>query len=171
MVLAHSGMGISRNYNGKYTDDNMVSRYLRFFDSDAEPAWDAASAELKPNITVIYLGTNDFSTGLQPAQRVFVKNYIKLLSEIKDNYGKDHPILCVAPKHDPLQETYIRSAIESSGLSVIHFLPLSHSVHNSVGDMGADGHPNGSGHRKIAFSVIPVVSTIMGWEMTNDKIL
>ena len=171
IVLAHSGMGISRNYNGKYTDDNMVSRYLRVFDSDAEPAWDAASAALKPNITVIYLGTNDFSTGLQPAQRVFVKNYIKLLSEIKDNYGKDHPILCVAPKHDPLQETYIRSAIESSGLSVIHFLPLSHSVHNSVGDMGADGHPNGSGHRKIAFSVIPVVSTIMGWEMTNDKIL
>ena len=171
IVLAHSGMGISRNYNGKYTDDNMVSRYLRVFDSDAEPAWDAASAALKPDITVIYLGTNDFSTGLQPAQRVFVKNYIKLLSEIKDNYGKDHPILCVAPKHDPLQETYIRSAIESSGLSGIHFLPLSHSVHNSVGDMGADGHPNGSGHRKIAFSVIPVVSTIMGWEMTNDKIL
>ena len=171
IVLAHSGMGISRNYNGKYTDDNMVSRYLRVFDSDAEPAWDAASAALKPDITVIYLGTNDFSTGLQPAQRVFVKNYIKLLSEIKDNYGKDHPILCIAPKHDPLQETYIRSAIESSGLSGIHFLPLSHSVHNSVGDMGADGHPNGSGHRKIAFSVIPVVSTIMGWEMTNDKIL
>lgn len=171
IVLAHSGMGISRNYNGKYTDDNMVSRYLRVFDSDAEPAWDAASAALKPDITVIYLGTNDFSTGLQPAQKVFVKNYIKLLSEIKDNYGKDHPILCVAPKHDPLQETYIRSAIESSGLSGIHFLPLSHSVHNSVGDMGADGHPNGSGHRKIAFSVIPVVSTIMGWEMTNDKIL
>ena len=171
IVLAHSGMGISRNYNGKYTDDNMVSRYLRVFDSDAEPAWDAASAALKPDITVIYLGTNDFSTGLQPAQRVFVRNYIKLLSEIKDNYGKDHPILCVAPKHDPLQETYIRSAIESSGLSGIHFLPLSHSVHNSVEDMGADGHPNGSGHRKIAFSVIPVVSTIMGWEMTNDKIL
>ena len=171
IVLAHSGMGISRNYNGKYTDDNMVSRYLRVFDSDAEPAWDAGKASLKPNITVIYLGTNDFSTGLQPAQRVFVKNYIKLLSEIKDNYGKDHPILCVAPKHDPLQETYIRSAIESSGLSGIHFLPLSHSVHNSVEDMGADGHPNGSGHRKIAFSVIPVVSTIMGWEMTNDKIL
>ncbi len=171
IVLAHSGMGISRNYNGKYTDDNMVSRYLRVFDSDAEPAWDAGKASLKPDITVIYLGTNDFSTGLQPAQKVFVKNYIKLLSEIKDNYGKDHPILCVAPKHDPLQETYIRSSIESSGLSGIHFLPLSHSVHNSVGDMGADGHPNGSGHRKIAFSVIPVVSTIMGWEMTNDKIL
>ena len=130
----------------------------------------ALPISLKPAITVIYLGTNDFSTGLQPAQRVFVKNYIKLLSEIKDNYGKDHPILCIAPKHDPLQETYIRSAIESSGLSGIHFLALSNSVHNSVSDMGADGHPNGSGHRKIAYSVIPVVSTIMGWEMKNEII-
>ena len=170
IVLAHSGMGISRNYNGKNTDDNMVSRYLRTFDSEEEPLWDAGKASLKPAMSVIYLGTNDFSTGMQPAQRVFVKNYILLLKEIKDNYGEDHPILCIAPKHDPLQETYIRSAIESSGLSGIHFLALSNSVHNSVSDMGADGHPNGSGHRKIAYSVIPVVSTIMGWEMKNEII-
>ncbi len=170
IVLAHSGMGISRNYNGKNTDDNMVSRYLRAFDSEEEPLWDAGKASLKPVMSVIYLGTNDFSTGMQPAQRVFVKNYILLLKEIKDNYGEDHPILCIAPKHDPLQETYIRSAIESSGLSGIHFLALSNSVHNSVSDMGADGHPNGSGHRKIAYSVIPVVSTIMGWEMKNEII-
>lgn len=170
IVLAHSGMGISRNYNGKNTDDNMVSRYLRAFDSAEEPLWDAGKASLKPAMSVIYLGTNDFSTGMQPAQRVFVKNYILLLKEIKDNYGEDHPILCIAPKHDPLQETYIRSAIESSGLSGIHFLALSNSVHNSVSDMGADGHPNGSGHRKIAYSVIPVVSTIMGWEMKNEII-
>lgn len=170
IVLAHSGMGISRNYNGKNTDDNMVSRYLRAFDSEEEPLWDAGKVSLKPAMSVIYLGTNDFSTGMQPAQRVFVKNYILLLKEIKDNYGEDHPILCIAPKHDPLQETYIRSAIESSGLSGIHFLALSNSVHNSVSDMGADGHPNGSGHRKIAYSVIPVVSTIMGWEMKNEII-
>ena len=170
IVLAHSGMGISRNYNGKNTDDNMVSRYLRAFDSAEEPLWDAGKASLKPVMSVIYLGTNDFSTGMQPAQRVFVKNYILLLKEIKDNYGEDHPILCIAPKHDPLQETYIRSAIDSSGLSGIHFLALSNSVHNSVSDMGADGHPNGSGHRKIAYSVIPVVSTIMGWEMRNEII-
>ena len=77
----------------------------------------------------------------------------------------------MAPKHDPLQEEYIRKAIESSGLPGIHFLPLSYSVHNHVEDMGADGHPNGSGHRKIAFTVIPVVSTIMGWEMTNNNVL
>ncbi len=171
IVLAHSGMGIARNYNGKYTDDNMVSHYLRVFDSEAEPVWDAREVRIKPALSVIYLGTNDFSTGMQPAQRVFVKNYIQLLKEIKDNYGENHPILCMAPKHDPLQEEYIRKAIESSGLPGIHFLPLSYSVHNHVEDMGADGHPNGSGHRKIAFTVIPVVSTIMGWEMTNNKVL
>lgn len=171
IVLAHSGMGIARNYNGKYTDDNMVSHYLRVFDSEAEPVWDAGKAQIKPALSVIYLGTNDFSTGMQPAQRVFVKNYIQLLKEIKDNYGENHPILCMAPKHDPLQEEYIRKAIESSGLQGVHFLPLSYSVHNHVEDMGADGHPNGSGHKKIAYTVIPVVSTIMGWEMTNNKVL
>jgi hypothetical protein len=71
----------------------------------------------------------------------------------------------MAPKHDVLQETYIRNAIEKSGLENVHFLGLSGSVHDSTTDMGADGHPNYSGHTKLAYTVIPCISTIMGWEM------
>lgn len=170
IIIAHSGMGVARNYNGNNKDAFMPDLYLRTYDGVPEPTWNANDFAPKPSITVIYLGTNDFSTGMQPAERVFVKNYITLLKEIKEYYGESHPILCVAPKHDPIQETYIRKAIDSGGLSDVHFLALSYSVHDHTGDMGADGHPNGPGHTKLAYTVIPVIATIMGWEMTGKEI-
>ena len=170
IVIAHSGMGIARNYNGNVKDYYMPARYLQTFDNDKETAWDAKSSPLKPDITVIYLGTNDFSTRLQPAERVFVKNYIELLREIKDNYGEGHPILCMAPKHDILIFEYIKKAVDTCGLEGIHVLGLSHSVHNDTGDLGADGHPNYSGHLKIAYAVIPCIATAMGWELTDNPV-
>lgn len=170
IVVAHSGMGIVRNYNSKFTDYCMPERYLQTFDGVKETQWDAKSSSVKPGITVIYLGTNDFSRGMQPAERLFVKNYIKLLKEIKDNYGEGHPILCMTPKHDYLMFEYIRKVVDSCGLRNVHIMTLTNSVHNNVEDMGADGHPNYNGHRKIAYTVIPYISTITGWGM-NDNIV
>ncbi len=170
IVLAHSGMGVTRNYNGNLTGSHMPEHYQRTFDQDDQIPWDAKSSSLNPDITVIYLGTNDFSTRMQPAERVFVKEYSRLIGEVKDNYGKEHPILCIAPKHDPLMETYIRKAIDTSGYENLHFLGLSKSIHNEESDMGADGHPNYSGHTKIAYTVIPCISTIMGWELSGNEI-
>lgn len=168
VVIAHSGMGIARNYNGKLADDNMVTRYLKTFDSAESPDWKPAGP--KPDITVIYLGTNDFSTRMQPAQRTFVSNYIQLLKEIKEYYGEGHPILCMAPKHDILIFEYIRQAVETCSLSAVHILGLNPSVHNNEEDMGADGHPNYSGHKKIAYSVIPYIATITGWELSSNPV-
>ena len=170
IVIAHSGMGIVRNFNSKFTDYCMPERYLQTFDGVKETVWDAKSSSVKPNITVIYLGTNDFSRGMQPAERLFVKNYIKLLKEVKDNYGEEHPILCMAPKHDYLMFEYIRKVVDSCGLRNVHIMTLTNSVHNNVEDMGADGHPNYNGHLKIAYAVIPYISTITGWEL-NDNIV
>ena len=170
IVTAHSGMGIVRNFNSKFTDYCMPERYTQTFDTDKERKWDAKGCPLKPGITVIYLGTNDFSRGMQPAERLFVKNYIKLLNEIKDNYGDAHPVLCLVPKHDPLMLEYVRKVQDSCGLKNVHVAALSPSVHNNVEDMGADGHPNYNGHLKIAYTVIPYVSTITGWDLTGNQV-
>ena len=170
IVVAHSGMGIVRNYNSKFTDYCMPERYTQTFDTEKEPVWDAKSCGLKPDITIIYLGTNDFSRGMQPAERLFVKNYIKLMKEVKDNYGEGHPILCMVPKHDFLMFEYVRKVLDSCRLKNVHMLALGQSVHDNVKDMGADGHPNYSGHLKIAHNVIPYVSTITGWELTGNAI-
>ena len=37
-------------------------------------------------------------------------------------------------------------------------------------DMGADWHPNYQGQKKIAMSLIPQISAIMGWPLTDKTI-
>lgn len=170
IVTAHSGIGVARNYNGKIGDFTMPEHYLYTFDNAGKETWDAAASPLKPSITVIYLGTNDFSRGMQPSSKQFSKGYTTLLGEIKANYGEDHPILCVSPKHDVLMFEYVRGAIAGSGLKNVHLVALCPFVHNEVQDMGADGHPNHSGHLKIAYSVIPYIATMTGWEMTGEPV-
>jgi len=170
IVIAHSGMGIARNFNGNVNDYYMHERYAQTFDSDKETKWDAKAYAVKPDITVIYLGTNDFSRGLQPAKRLFVKNYTLLLNEIKENYGEDHPILCVAPRNDIMMFDYIREVVSTCGLKNIHTMALTRSIHNDTDDLGASWHPNYNGHLKKAYAIIPYISTIMGWEMADNEI-
>lgn len=170
IAVAHSGQGVARNYDGPLGEKTMAGRYLQTYDSADEPKWDAKSCALKPAITVIYLGTNDFSRRMQPSQKTFRENYHKLLKEVKDNYGADHPIICMSSKADELMADYVRNAAKTCGMSNVDFVLLGDKIHNNDSDMGADGHPNYAGQIKVAHNLIPYVSTMTGWEMTGNPI-
>lgn len=166
--VAHSGQGIDRNYNDAGRGWHMPQRYLQTFDLAHEPAWTFAGK--KPSLTVIYLGTNDFSTGRQPGFAEFKAGYIRLLKAVKEHYGAAHPILCVAPKHSLEHHEYISRVVESCGLQNVFFAGLPVEVHDNGTDLGASWHPNYNGHLKKAYSLIPVVSTITGWPMENKTV-
>lgn len=169
VLVAHSGMGIARNYNDKFKDWYMPERYGQTFDMDRESVWNAQACPVKPNISVIYLCTNDFSVGRQPSKGLFIKNYTELLTKIKENYGPKHPILCVAGKNDFLMADYIQEAVKTSGLECVSYAILATYVHNAADDLGASFHPNYKGHTKKAYNLIPYVSTLTGWELTPEK--
>ena len=166
--VAHSGQGIDRNYNDAGRGWHMPQRYLQTFDLAKEPAWEFQGP--KPSITVIYLGTNDFSTGRQPGFPEFQAGYIRLLKAVKAHYGDAHPILCVAPKHTLDHHDYIRRVVESCGLPNVFYAGLPIEVHNNDSDLGASWHPNYTGHLKKAHVLIPVVSTLTGWPMENKPV-
>jgi lysophospholipase L1-like esterase len=146
----------------------MPQRYLQTFDLAKEPAWGFEGK--KPDITVIYLGTNDFSTNRQPAFSAFQEGYIRLLKAVKEHYGEGHPILCVAPMHSPDHHDYIRRVVESCGLPNVFYAGLPAQVHDNEADLGASWHPNYRGHLKKAYSLIPVVSTLTGWPMESKPV-
>ena len=37
-------------------------------------------------------------------------------------------------------------------------------------DLGSDWHPNYIGQRKIAMTLIPQISAIMGWQLSEDVV-
>ena len=170
-TIAHSGMGICRNYASKVPGWYMPDRYTQTFDRSHDSTWVVADHPFKPQLTVIYLGTNDFSTRLLPHREDFVANYIKLLKSIKANYGDDHPILCVASKASEQMYEYVRAAVHDSGLENVYATGLFEGIHyNTNENLGASWHPNYLGHQKIAYSLLPYVSTLTGWPVTDDPV-
>ncbi len=139
--------------------------YGQVFDESKEYLWTPSMVTYRPDIVVIYLGTNDFSCNAQPHEQGFRKNYLLLLNKIVENYGKDIPILCMASPVDPYLYDYVRSAAEASGLKNIAYMAVSKSAYNQEGDLGASWHPNYKGHLKVASCMIPYISTLTGWAM------
>lgn len=65
-VIAYSGYGVVRNYNGSKPGENLPFLYGRAIPGEAAPA--AADPAWRPQVIVINLGTNDFSTPIQPGE-------------------------------------------------------------------------------------------------------
>ena len=170
IAVAHSGMGIARNYNTKFPKWYMADRYLQTFDMDSTKAtrWNAAAYEFKPAMTIVYLGANDFSVSMQPKYESFRDHYYRLIRYAKDNYGEDHPVLCVATKTHEFLGEYVRELAKNCGMKNVHYLVYCPAQHNHTNeDLGADVHPNYNGQKKKAYSIIPYIATITGWGLQD----
>jgi lysophospholipase L1-like esterase len=168
--IAHSGMGMVRNYNSKFPKWNMPERYCQTFDMDSTQAtrWNAADHAFKPAMSIIYLGANDFSVSMQPKYESFRDNYYRMLKQMKENYGEDHPILCVATKTHEFLGEYVREMAKNCGLKNVHYLVYCPAQHNHTNeDLGADVHPNYNGQKKKAYSIIPYIATMTGWGLQD----
>lgn len=166
-LVAHSGMGLVRNYNSRFPNTSMPQLYTQALDWDtvSPVPWKADVTAPKPALTVIYLGGNDFSCGLQPSYERFKEGYLRLLNQIKANYGASHMVLCVTkPGNDELKD-YVARVVKECGLRRVYHYAHAASVYDMDKDMGADWHPNRKGHLKLAYSLIPYISTLTGWEV------
>jgi lysophospholipase L1-like esterase len=173
IVIAHSGMGISRNYNDKLKGYHMPDRYLNVFDdgyeqNEATPKWDPDSFA-HPDITVIFLGANDFSVSRQPSLAQFKANYTRLLQTIKGFYGESHPILCVATHNDPMIATYVKAAVDECNMKDVTYTAITPYIRASD-ELGASFHPNYTAQRKAAFQLIPYIATLTGWGLQDRPV-
>lgn len=171
-VVAHSGMGINRNYNDKLRGYTMVDRYLHVFDNGFDrvedaPLWSPDKAPVRPSITVIYLGANDFSAGRQPLRAAFVKDYIRLLKEVKAFYGEDHPILCAASRMEIWD--YVQDAVDAAGMKHVACCGFNDKVY-APDERGAASHPAYAAHRKLALGMIPYIATLTGWPLEDRPV-
>ncbi len=169
-LVSHSGRGIIRNYGDGNPGSTMPLRYLRTFDANAGELWDPAAAAFIPDIVVIYLGTNDFSTGKQPRLEDWLAAYKSLLETVRGWYGEGVPILCAAAPSGREMAEYVEMAARESGVPNVYWTALHDGVYNHEEDLGADWHPNYKGHRKVASALAPHISTLTGWPLPDKAI-
>jgi len=148
-TLAWSGRGVIYNY-GRNTTDPLPVLYERTLPDDPASQWDFS---IIPDVVVINLGTNDFSTDGDPTPEVFETAYLALLDRIRSNYP-DAFILCtvgIMLRRGDLAaaRSGIANAVAtftSRGGDRIEVFEL--NVRNS--NPGCDQHPGLAAHRAMA---------------------
>lgn len=174
-ITAHSGEGAVRNYGYKEKvspTGTMPRRFNRVFDEKEQPLWDFT--KWKPDMVVINLGTNDFSTQPFPDKEVFIAGYKKLIDEVRKQYG-DLPIFCVVgPMTDEPCYSYIKEMVEefktTNQKKNVYFVGIPTYLMNPEKDLGSDTHPNYLGAKKMAAHVLPVIASILGWDYKANEL-
>lgn len=171
-LVAHSGQGITRHYGDsvRVSVNNMPDRWMRIFDDHGMEPYDFKA--YTPDLVMINLGTNDFSPTAIPTSEQFVGAYVKLIKNIKAHYGEDTPVLCITAHS---ASTYLKAAMaelakETLKMKKVYMANPMDRVVNTETELGACWHPSFKGQCKIAMSVIPQVSTIMGWSVEGKPL-
>lgn len=170
-LVAHSGRGVVRNYDDPKTCSEISMRHKMSQSLDEDTLYRWQFKAYRPDLVIINLGTNDFSTRPWPSKDEFSKGYVEIIHNLAKHYGDDVKILCVipcmllAPVYD-----YFTEIIDKCGVSDVHLLKMPSDLLDPATDNGADGHPNYSGHLKMAMTMIPYVSTITGWPITEKPL-
>lgn len=173
-VIAHSGMGVVRNYGDKnkisVDRSTMPIRFNQVLDTENRMLWDFSL--WKPNAVIINLGTNDYSTKPHPDDTVFCKTYELLVKKVQTVYGNIPIFLICGPLIDEPAYTNIKSLADNMKRSDsqlnIYFIGIPKALLNSTSDLGSDSHPSYQGQLKIAKHIIPIISNVMSWDYCLD---
>lgn len=169
-MVAHSGRGAVRNYGDsvRVSKNTMLHKMTNTFDEDASYNWDFE--KYTPDLVVINLGSNDFSSEPYPHKSEFIEGYGRIIAHLRQNYGQI-PILCIYPS--VMQASvfdYYVDLLKSLSDPKVHLYKLKEDLYNNTTDLGAGWHPGYLGHKKMAMSLIPYISTITDWELTNKTV-
>lgn len=172
-LIAHSGLGVVRNYgdNNPVSDVSTTMRRRFFQTFDMNPAIEWNFNTWRPDVVVIKLGTNDLSNpSVFPTENQFEEGYLDLIASVRKAYG-DIPVVCVTScmSGEKLYQ-YVQTVVLKSNDKNVHFVGLKAELLDPATDLGACAHPNYAGQKKMASVLIPNIATIMHWPLTDKPV-
>lgn len=165
-VVARSGIGVFRNYDGNNGSGTLPQWYDYTLIYDDSQKWNTKGNI--PDVLCIDLGTNDFSTtGCDP--ELYRESYEKFVRHLRSLYPKTKIVLVsgcmlagkpLEQQDAALDEIY--NTLKSEGDKNIYRFDLT-PQDGSLG-YGADLHPSKAQHRKMANELMPFLCSITGWK-------
>ncbi|MEX2382318.1 MAG: GDSL-type esterase/lipase family protein [Opitutales bacterium] len=140
-VVARSGIGFYRNYNGpkEGSPDSLPALFDRIHFRQAEPEWDFAA--FQPQVICINLGTNDFSTTGGDVER-FVAAGSDFLKRLKSLYPESRIVLVSGPmEQSAAYSQALRDMLVQSGIPETHTTLFPLSPQGRLG-FGTHWHPS-----------------------------
>jgi lysophospholipase L1-like esterase len=160
-VQAVSGLGMVHNYGDPValSAQPMPPLYDQTLFGKAQPKWDMS--KWVPDVIVVALGTNDFSTAVKPTEQQYASAYLAFLAKLR-GWHPNAQILCVTYSVDNFQKAYVDSVVNRAAKAGDTRVHRVHMPALAASDLGCDYHPNVAGHQKYADVLIPVMRQYLG---------
>jgi lysophospholipase L1-like esterase len=171
-VNAISGRGVVRNYNGAAADTLPAAYPFVLFDKAtgyADPRW-------RPQVIVVALGTNDFSTPLRPGEpwqdraalhADFETKYVAFIQNLRARNRKAFIIVWatdLAGGEIAAEARKVVDRVQELGERRVAFVPVAHLALSAC-----NGHPSIADDRIIAEALARVIDAQAGiWNVTPD---
>jgi lysophospholipase L1-like esterase len=163
-TVAWSGKGVVINYGGDMST-TLPQMAERAVPSSSTSVWDFSVAP-EPDLVIINLGTNDFSTENDPSDADFVSGYGALLRTIRSRYPKAFILCTVGPLLSGSDLAKARSGIEAAvnqrkdeGDQAI----MAYAMQTGNPSPGCDWHPSLATHEAMADELGSVIADELGW--------
>ncbi len=161
-TVAWSGKGVVSNYNGDLVDP-LPALYERAEPNDASSEWHFG---WQPNLVIINLSTNDYSTNQDPTDVNFTTGYEELLTTIRGHYPDAYILCTVGPMLGgsdlATAQTNIAAAVSSrqnAGDDRVNVYDMT----TGNPDPACDWHPNLVTHAAMADELSAVIAPMLGW--------
>ena len=167
LVVARSGIGMVRNYNGPYegNEDNMPNLYPVLFNQERTKLWD--SSKFIPDVVCINLGTNDFSTtGVNRAK--YEQSYTAFVTRLISQYPKARIVMLLGPMQNSKELKEILTRIADS-LNAEHGKKVTVFEMSKAGShgFGADYHPSQEQAKVNGAELTGFLSDLMQWPIQD----
>ncbi len=164
LVVARSGIGMVRNYDGPYEGSqvDMPEVYSKTFYENQSYDWDFS--RFVPDVVCINLGTNDFSTTGVNVE-TYVSDYVSFAKGVLGRYPEAELVMILGPMNnsEELKAAIHRvlSQLKEVEPDRVHFKEL--SPQGSLG-FGASYHPNRAQSKLNAEELSRYLSDLMDWK-------
>jgi hypothetical protein len=164
IVLGWSGRGMVRNYGdaAKKSSEPYPTSYGSILSSNSGN-WDFT--KWIPDLVVISLCTNDFSTTPYPDDTMFINGYHKFIATVLSNYSNTS-ILCVS-SHAGRADTCIKRVVSEENSMAHNKIYYAEYPQNLTAE-GCDWHPTVADDKLIADTLISVIMRKVGWDTLNQ---
>lgn len=159
-IVAWSGKGAVRNYgdSAQTSPDPLPTYYNRTLGTKAvaesgENYWEPKN--YSPDLVIVMLGTNDYSTSPQPSDDQFISGLSSFISTIQADYKAKVLALC-APGSPAIQ---CQNIAKAAAISSASYFAIPDAVWE--GGSGCSGHPYVTTQQNMAAAILPTVQSLL----------
>jgi lysophospholipase L1-like esterase len=167
MLLSWSGAGMVRNYNDplKKSLQPFPYHYPQLL-GDVGGVWNFT--QWTPDVVVITLGANDFSTTPAPDDSMYVNGYHNFIATVLGHYP-NACLVCVT-QHVGAQDRCVQQVVAAETTSLGHKKVFFAAYPQLLTLTGCDWHPSVSDQALIANSILAKIMAVTGWDTTGISV-